>query len=88
MKCKYKLTDRAKSDLKFVLTVGVMWPATVIAIIFGAFAIVVAIAYPFVNTTNNSMLVDISSWSVYLVALVTTIKYWWKWLKENIEECE
>ncbi len=86
--CKYRLTKKAKKDLQLTLIAIVMLPTTAVAIVSGAFAIVVAIAYPFLGTTaNDPISIDITAWSVYLIALVFIIKYSWKWLKENTEEC-
>ena len=89
MKCKYKLKEKAKKDLKFILTAIVTLPAIAIAIILGALSVIVAIAYPFVGTTaNDPIVIDIAAWSVYLVVLVAITKYSWKWLKTNTERCE
>ena len=84
MKCRYRLTDRAKSNLKLTLIISMIPPITIL----GVFSIIMAMIYPFADTTKDSILIDISSWSVYIVTLATTLKYSWEWLKENTEECE
>ena len=85
MKCKYRLTALAKSDLQLVAWLAVVLVLGVPMAILGIFFIGIAVSYPFSDTSAVPVWIDIVSWSVYITTTTYTVLKARLWLIKNTE---
>ena len=88
MKCKYRLTEEGKSSLKSTAMIAIMVPIVIILAMLSFMAMLIAIAYPFVDTSTDSIWIHLAAWLTYIFVLIVIVVRSKAWLEANTERCK